>query len=130
MQKGLALDTKSTASDRQKKEIDAQIQALTKKLDAAKASGNNNEALALEKEIAKLKEEASKLGSDSSADATRASELLAKAKQIARCNARHNLSDPRIWSVIERLIERAGPLSLAGTGPEPDPKVAANVRCD
>ncbi len=130
MQKGLALDTKSTAFDRQKKQIEAHIEALVKKLEAAKITGNASEVQALGKEIATLKEEANKLGADSSGDATRASELLAKAKEIARCNARHNMSDPRVWAMFERLVERARPLSSAGSGSEPDPKVAANVRCE
>jgi hypothetical protein len=130
MQKGLALDIKSTAYDKNKKEIEAQIEILTKKLETAKATGNQSEVQSLGKEIVKLKEEASRLGGDSSADATRASELLAKAKEIARCNARHSISDSRVWAMLERLLERADPSARAGTGPEPDPKVAANVRCE
>lgn len=116
MQKGLALDAQTKA-------FNIQIEELKKKLEEAEKAGHTSEVDQLKKQIAAL-------SAESSADSTRASEVLSKAKTLARCNARRNMSDPRIWALLERLIEKAGPSAQAGQGPEPDPKTAANIRCE
>ena len=116
MQKGFALDAQTKA-------YNIQIEELKKKLEEAEKAGRTSEVDQLKKQIAALTAE-------SSADSTRASEVLSKAKTIARCNARHNMSDSRIWALLERLIEKAGPSAQAGQGPEPDPKIAVNIRCE
>jgi hypothetical protein len=130
MQKGLALDAQAMAYDAKKKQLDQQIEDLEQKLQEAETARRIGEVAQLQKQLEQLRAEAQRLGAEASTDSTRASELLNAAKEIGRCNARHNLTDPRIWALFEKLIERAGPLDQAGTGAEPDPKVALNVRCE
>ena len=121
MMKGLALQNQSDPLKLRAQELRTQVQKIRDQAQALEAQRKQKEKeglkaeaeklkaeeTKLKSEAAKLEEEATKLDEEASRLSTEAASIIARAKEIARSNARKNISDPRIWRIFEKLIEEA-----------------------